>query len=393
MSTPDKALLREQKERILDRIYQYHLRDWNGSDGKIFFISDTYPGVWMEHTLDSIVWGAYEPGQHEISRNQVRLFLNWQKPDGQFPCYVWKNEVGYGWTQEGVSFGSLCLEAVRLNSQDTSLLQDCYRACKAWDEWLCKTHMTRKTGLIEMFCGYDTGHDNSCRVNDLSYPGEFCSDGNIVPKDDTLLPILAPDMNAIFYGNRIALAEMAEKLNLPQEAAQWRTKAEDVKKKLFEYCYNEEDQFFYDVDKHGRQRKIKSVSITNIFAEHVLDQDLGNQIFERYLHNPKEFWTPYPFPGVSISDPQWVQNLPGNSWNFYSQGLTVLRALRWMEHYGRSKEMEELMAKWVAAWSRSNTIQFGQELHPMTGEPSVSSTWYSACMLYFLYSIKRLYDV
>ena len=64
-----------------------------------------------------------------------------------------------------------------------------------------------------------------------------------------------------------------------------------------------------------------------------------------------------------------------------------------MEHYGRSKEMEELMAKWVIAWSRSNTIQFGQELHPMTGEPSVSSAWYSACMLYFLYSIKRLYDV
>lgn len=246
MSTPDKALLREQKESILDCIYQYHLRDWNGSDGKIFFISDTYPGVWMEHTFDSIVWGAYEPSQHEISRNQVRLFLNWQKPDGQFPCYVWKNEVGYGWTQEGVSFGSLCLEAVRLNPQDTSLLQDCYRACKSWDEWLCKTHMTRKTGLIEMFCGYDTGHDNSCRVNDLSYPGEFCPDGNIVPKDDTLLPILAPDMNAIFYGNRIALAEMAEKLNLPQEAAQWRTKAEDVKKKLFEYCYNEEDQFFYE---------------------------------------------------------------------------------------------------------------------------------------------------
>ena len=83
-----------------------------------------------------------------------------------------------------------------------------------------------------------------------------------------------------------------------------------------------------------------------------------------------------------------MQNLPGNSWNFYSQGLTVLRALRWMEYYGRSKEMEEIMAKWVAAWSRSNTVMFGQELHPINGEPSCS-----ACMLYFLYAIRRLYDV
>lgn len=43
--TPSKALLREQKRIILDRIHSHHLRPWRGSDGNIFFISDTYPGV------------------------------------------------------------------------------------------------------------------------------------------------------------------------------------------------------------------------------------------------------------------------------------------------------------------------------------------------------------
>jgi hypothetical protein len=162
---------------------------------------------------------------------------------------------------------------------------------------------------------------------------------------------------------------------------------------MFEYLWDEEDQFFYDVDKHGRKNKIRSIYITNVFSEGVMDYDLGNEVFDRYIANPKEFWTPYPMPAVSISDPLWVQNLPGNSWGFYSQGLTALRSTRWMPKYGRTAEMEEIMRRWVSAWSFSTTTQFGQELHPITGEPSQCSQWYSSCMLYYLHAIRRLYGI
>ena len=391
--TPSRDLLKKQKDIILDRIHSHHLRPWHGSEGNIFFISDQYPGVWLEHLYDGVSWADYCPEHHEVSRNQVRLFLKWQKPDGQLPCYIWASEVGYGWTQECVSVGSVCLEAIRQNPQDTALLADCYRALCGWDDWLCRTHMTRQTGLIEMFCGYDTGHDNSGRLDGIRYPGAFCMDGNIAPQDDDILPILAPDMNAVFFGNRMALAQMAQMLGLVQEAESWRAKAEAVKKALFDLCYDPQDQYFYDVDKHGRQRKIRSISITNVLDEGVTDRELGNQIFERYLHNPNEFWTPCPFPAISIADEKWVQKLPGNSWGFYSQGLTALRSLRWMERYGRTAEMEEVMARWVAAWSASATTPFGQELHPLTGEPSECSAWYSSCMLYFLHAIRRLYGI
>jgi hypothetical protein len=94
-----------------------------------------------------------------------------------------------------------------------------------------------------------------------------------------------------------------------------------------------------------------------------------------------------------VSDPTWVQNKPGNSWGYYSQGLTSLRTLRWMPDYGRTAEMEEIMRRWVSAWSYSDSTQFGQELHPITGRPSECSQWYSSCMLYFLHAIRRLYDI
>lgn len=391
--TPSRETLLEKKQIILDRIRSHHLRLWGGSEGNIFFISDQYPGVWMEHTYDAILWAAYCPEDRRVSRNQVKLFLDNQKPSGQLPCWIWKDKVGYSQIQECVSFGTLCFEACEQNADDPDFLRQCYEACCRWDKWLCDSRMTLGKGLIEMFCGFDTGHDNSGRLWDLKYPGNICADGAVPPTDDPVLPVIAPDMNAVFYGDRMALSRMADKLGLADEAAAWREKAEEVRRKLFEICYDPEDQFFYDVDKNGNMRKVRSCSITNVFTEGVLDQQLADQIFERYMANENEFWTPYPFPAVSVSDPHWQQKLPGNSWGFYSQGLTALRTTRWMEKYGRFAEMEEIMRRWVAAWCASETIQFGQELHPITGKPSQSSQWYSSCMLYFLYAIRRLYGI
>jgi len=390
---PTLSVLKEKQKIILDRIYRHHLRLWGGSEGKVFFISDLYHGVWLEHTYDAVAWANYMPSDHEISKNQVKLFLSKQKPDGQLPCYIWADKIGYSQTQECVSFTRLALEACGQNADDPDFLVQCYEACKKWDEWLCAARMPHKKGLIEMFCGFDTGHDNSGRLRDMKYPNLYSKDGAAMPDDDPVLPVLAPDMNAVFYGDRMALADMADKLGKADEAAIWRKKAEEVRQAIFEYCYNEEDNFFYDVDKFGKQRKIKSVGITNVLCEHVTDFELGNRIIERYLLNPNEFWSPYPFPGVSMSEPLWIRNLPGNSWGYYSQATPPLLTTRWMESYGRGAEMEEIMRRWVAAWTASETTQFGQELDPVTGEPSESSPWYSSCMVYYLISLRRLYNI
>jgi len=147
------------------------------------------------------------------------------------------------------------------------------------------------------------------------------------------------------------------------------------------------------VDKNGSKRKIKSISITNVLTEGVVPDELAKEIIKNHLLNPKEFWSPYPFPAVAMNDPTWLQNLPGNSWGFYSQGLTSLRSLLWMDRYGFSKQAEDVMEKWLKAWVGSSTIQYGQELHPINGIPSESSQYYSSCMIYMLYAMKRLYNI
>lgn len=397
MEMPTRQEIKTQYEIVLDRIKTLHIKKFPGYPDPLFLISNAYPGVWLEHVYDAISWAQLDPDTAYVVRGQVKLFLDNQKDDGQFPCFVLDSSnpgtkaygrlIGYGQIQECVSFTALCLEAAIL-LDDKQLLSEAYDKCIKWDQWLLNNRSTTNRGLIELFCQFDTGHDNSSRLADI--PGG-CPSGDAKNMNDVdCLPLLAPDMNAVFYGSRVALAKMANLLGKPQEAAQWQEKANSVKQRLIEICYDENDEFFYDVDRYGEFRKFRSIAIANLYQEHLLSEDMAERIYKRYMKNPKEFWTPYPFPSMSISDPTFKQDRPGNSWGFYSQGLTALRAMRWMDFYGKGADLETLMKAWVKAFVRSNNIKFSQELHPITGQLSQSSQWYSSSMLFFLHSVKRL---
>lgn len=387
--------IRNKYEQALRRIRDFHIRSFPGQQGPLFLISTTYPGVWLEHVYDGIMYGLLEPeAGREVAKNQTLLFIRNQRPDGRLPYNVLdativksaRSPVNYRQIQECVSFGSLCWDAYKLLN-DRDYLREAYASVRAWDNWLVNNRMTMGKGLIELFCLYDTGHDNSARLADIPNP---CPDEfGAQPADAAALPMLAPDMNACFYGNRMALAQMAEELGLAAEAGQWREKAADVKKRMIDLLYDPADEFFYDVDKTGAKRRFLSISISNVFQEHVPDKSMADAIYARHMKNPKEFWTEYPFPSMAICDPGSKKDRDGNSWGYYSQGLTALRCARWMDHYGYGADYDHLLAKWVEAITRSD-MNFAQELDPVTGEMSKSSEWYSSALLLYVYACRRL---
>lgn len=381
----DKEII-EKCKIALERIRTYHLREWEGTGGNVFFISDEYPAVWMEHAFDSLVWASLS-GEAEVAVNETMLFINNQREDGHFPFVVGDGHLGFGQLQECVSFASLCDEVHDMTG-DIDYLARAYVACAKWDRWLVKNRMGEH-GLIEMYCGFDTGHDHSGRLVDMKYPGRVSTEAADKPEGCPVAPLIAPDLNAIFYGDRMALSRMAKKLGRAEEAEAWERAAEDIREKMFEQCFDEKDVFFYDVDKNGNVRKIKSISVTAQFVERTLTQELADKIFDKYFRGVGEFNTPYPYPAVSSSDPLFVKNRPGNSWGYYSQGLTQLRTLRWMKQYGYEEEMHKNMRLWLNAWCVSE-LPFGQELDPFTGEPSSCSPYYSSTMLFYLYAAREL---
>lgn len=397
----------EISQAAWQRLKLKHIGCFEGTKEPLLLISEQYPGLWMEHIYDSVLLATMDKSFLYLAENAVNAFIHRQTEEGQLPFAIWdgnrisekKTQALYWQIQECVSFYTLCLEIYQMN-KDKAFLEKAYASGQGWIAWLRKNRMTTGRGLIELFCGYDTGHDNSARLTGISCPNNYrkdgvCQNASVPPPDDGITPILAVDMNCNFYADEIALAKMAALLGKEEEAAAHQQQAAHIKRLLFSYCYNEEDGFFYDVDRQGKQRKYRSCTLFHLFLERVLhpqeDRALIDRLYREHIHNPEEFWTAYPFPSMALNDPSCSDHPTFNCWGYYTQSLTALRAIRWMDAYGWSEDLDTLCRRFLEAWTRCyDRVPLAQELDPLTGEPTQSSHWYSSCMLFYLYAARRL---
>jgi hypothetical protein len=352
----------------------------------VLFEGATYLGVWLECApLEGLVYAPIAPA---TARANHEIYFHLQRPDGQFPCSVRKDRIGWGQIQMVVPIAATAWD-LYLRDRDAAFLERAYAACTRWDDWLMKYRNTRGTGLCEAFCEYDTGHDNSPRFRGKP---KQCPNGDarVCPAVEGL-PYLAPDLSATVYGGRIALAAMAREMSRPSEEARWLEQASSIRTAIVDRLYDARDRAFYDLDSTGRFVRIRSDAITRVMGEHVPDRKLFDNVWSAQLHNPSAFWRPYPFPSIAADDPSFIRPIPRNSWGGASQALTALRTPRWMEHYGQYVAQRHLMTRWLEALARSGSFQ--QQLDPETGDFSPDRGGYSPAMLSLFDFTWRLYGV
>ncbi|MGA2649075.1 MAG: alpha-L-rhamnosidase [Terracidiphilus sp.] len=379
-----------------------NIRGVPGYSRPVLFEGSTYQGIWLEcgpheglvyATLaKNVPSGLAKTSPLEAARNNHMAFFHLQRPDGQLPASVKTTENGYGQIQMVVPIAATALELAQLTG-DEELLTTAYAACGRWDAWLRQYRDTRKTGLVEGFCTYDTGHDNSPRWTGIP---NRCPDAD-ARKCPPLasLPRLCPDLSATVYGGRMALAAMAKALGKSGEAAKWESDAETLRRLIIDKLYSPEDASFYDLDAQNQFVRVRGDLISRVLGEHVLDlshrhdKAVFEAVWTRQLHNAKAFWAPFPFPSIAMDDPAFVRPIPRNSWGGASQALTALRAPRWMAQYGKQEELDHLMEQWCEAIMRHG--EFRQQMDPLTGEfTQPDPGGYSPAALVFLSFAKAL---
>ena len=329
-------------------------------DGPVLIEGANYAGIWQEcGPHESLVYRRFRP---DVARNSHRTFFALQRPDGQLPANNKRTEAGFGQIQMVVPIAATAWELARATG-DEALLREAYGACSRWDAWLVRYRNTRGTGLVEGFCTYDTGHDNSPRWNGIP-PQCPEKDAKRYPPIAGL-PRLCPDLSATVYGGRVALAAMASALGKKAEADQWAARAEQIRGLILSRLYVGEDAAFYDLDAQNKFVRVRSDILTRVCGEHVVDQRLFDELWTRQIHNPRAFWPAYPLPSIAMDDPAFVRPIPRNSWGGASQALTALRGLRWFDHYGRGAELTYLMDRWCDAMQRD--MSFRQQLDPLDG--------------------------
>jgi hypothetical protein len=374
-------------------------------DHPVLVEGSTYGGIWQECApQEGLVYGTLakfvvaQPAASSplaVARANHMAFFAQQKPDGQLPAAIKLADSvgttgGYGQIQMVVPIAATAWELAQ-QTKDDELLVTAYASCSRWDAWLRQYRDTRKTGLVEGFCTYDTGHDNSPRWKGIP---NRCPDADARKSpDDPTMPRLCPDLSATTYGARIALAAMAHALGKPAEAARWLADAEQIRHLILTRLYSPEDAAFYDLDAQNHFVRVRGDLISRALGEHVVDPVKDKAIFEavwtRQLHNPKAFWAPYPLPSIAMDDPAFVRPIPRNSWGGATQALTALRAPRWMPYYGKQAELTHLMQQWCSAILRHT--EFRQQMDPLTGDfTQPDPGGYSPAALVFLDFARRL---
>jgi hypothetical protein len=262
-----------------------------------------------------------------------------------------------------------------------------YQAGCSYDGWFRRFRDRGGSGLVEMFCEYDTGHDDSPRVLAGGLP-HSCPGGDAINMPELpCMPVQAADLSATRYGDRMALAALADKLGFREEALKWRRDAMAIREKMDELLYDSESDYYYDRDTRGL-RKYRTEHITRIFLSGMLCQEEFDRIYQRYFNDASEFDTPFPYPAVSVSDPSFVRSCPRNCWGANCQALTALRALIWLQDYHRKEELECLLGEWARVLIDSDG-DFGQEVNPFTREILPSAGKYTPALLLCLEAAKR----
>lgn len=379
-----------------------NVRDVPRYDRPVLFEGAVYPGIWMEcGPHEGLVYGTLakyvketDPRRSALAaaRNNHMAFFALQHEDGQLPASIKLSEAGYGQIQMVVPIAATAWELAKLTDDD-ELLVTAYKACSRWDAWLREFRDTRGTGLVEGFCTYDTGHDNSPRWKGVP---NRCPDADAKKFPPGVgVPRLCPDLSATVYGGRVALAAMAKTLGKHDEAARWQQDAETLRRLIITKLYDPQDAAFYDIDAEGKFVRVRSDVISRVLDEHVLklsdarDRAIFEAVWTRQIHNPKAFWAPYPLTSVAMDDPAFVRPIPRNSWGGATQALTALRAPRWMEFYGKGAELKQMMAAWCEAIMRH--IEFRQQMDPITGDfTQADPSGYSPAALVFLEYARRL---
>ena len=350
-------------ERNTQRVFAY--------EKPVLIEGGNYPGIWLESgPHEGLIYGRFVPA---VAKANHEVFFRHQREDGYLPYRVSLENSAYpplgsSQIQMVVPIAKTALQTADMIG-DEAFLDAAYNVCVRWDHWLSRHRNTRGTGLCEAFCEYDTGHDNSPRFAGVS---KKCpnDDASVCPKEGKL-PYLAPDLSATVYGGRVALSKMAERLGKRSEAERWQESSETLRQLIIQYCFDPEDEFFYDVDVDNNFVRIRGDALTRVLGETIVDQPMFERIYARHIKNPNAFWTPYPFPSIAVDDPTFVRTLPPNSWGGPAQALTALRAPSWLEYYGKSADLDHLMKRWVEAILRAP--DFMQQMNPWTGEFSTSA--------------------
>lgn len=304
-----------------------------------------YVGVWHWDQFFHAI--AYRHLDTRLAEDQIRIVLDHQREDGMLPDAIHDEGLVTHLqlpVDEDVTkppLGAWAALKVYEKSGEVDFLKEVYEPLTHWHRWWVESN-NDGDGLSEYRHPFSSGLDDS-------------------PLWDHGMPVTAPDLNTYLCLQLESLAQMADLIGRPQEAAVHRANAERLAKQMIARLWDEQKGIFVALQ---RGKPVPVLSLFNLLP--LWTGCLPETMVKRLVANltdPRMFWCNHPLPTVALSDPSFdpMQMWRGPTW-INSNALFIEALTR----IGRHDLAAQLRRKTLDVMLLHDDIY--EYYHPITGE-------------------------
>lgn len=230
-----------------------------------------------------------------VARGQIENLILNQSEDGQFPNAVlteldWR-PAGKGYLG---NWGRTVRKIYAVHG-DRRFIAACYEGLSRYARYLERERDREGSGLYDIINQWETGQEYMSRYLFADPEGDRWGP----------LRLKAVDATAYAYELKRALAWMARILGKESEARCWDEAAERTRRAVRSTMWDERIEAFCDVHPETWERypHLSPASFYPFMSDLAGKEHLG--ALRKHLLNPAEFWTRYPVPSSSRSDPYY----------------------------------------------------------------------------------------
>ncbi|MDR1506709.1 MAG: hypothetical protein LBI67_06360 [Treponema sp.] len=172
--------------------------------------------------------------------------------------------------------------------------------------------------------------DTVCKMPNGLYnaPLAAAEMGN-APRDGTEYPL---DFNTCMAVNALYISALADILNDKESSFQYKRRYFSLKTRINSLMWDNEDGFYYDIDKDERRIKVKTIAGYWPLLAEIPNDEKAERIIGK-LQDPKLFGAPHPFPSVAVNEPAFDENGGGFRGSVFPH-LTFM-VIKGLERYQR----------------------------------------------------------
>ncbi len=322
-----------------------------------------YVGAWQWDNYFHAL--AFRYTDKALASDQIQFMLDHQLPDGMIPDAVYDEGTI---TQLEVPVAAAVTKppiigwvAMHVYGQtgDEQLLRDIYEPLVRWNSWWFGLNDDDSDGIVQYTHPFSSGLDDS-------------------PLWDEGMPVEAVDLNTYLCIQMESLGRMARILGRTREAEMWRKKSDALAGRLIEHFYDKTAGLFWSQKEHRPIKVLTPFSLYPLWTGRM--PPAINERLVAHLHDPTEFWTPYPLPTVAACDPKYdpMQMWRGPVW--ININYIFVEALARAGYHELARDLAERTLRLVM--SQNDIYEY---YHPATGEPPPKAApmfgWSAACFI------------